>query len=167
MLVEMAPNAIGFENTATLIDDSGANPFADTETASPRRSVKRPSSESAISVPSVRKHFTSSDASAKLIVTVDVVVSSRTGAGLPSISTAAPRSESACLVSVETCWVDAPINCSTSVVGFGAVVVLAEVVVVVGLVDVIEELVVDSEVGTAVVVLEGVMPREVETLVDV
>lgn len=56
---------------------------------------------------------------------------------MPLISKAAPRSESASSESVETCCVDAPMNCSTSMVGFASVVVSATVVVVnVGLVDV-------------------------------
>lgn len=56
------------------------------------------------------------------------------------MSRAAPRFESASLASVETCFVDAPMNCSTSVVGLGAVVVLATVVV--GAIDVGEGVVV-------------------------
>lgn len=57
------------------------------------------------------------------------------------MSRAAPRFESASLASVETCFVDAPTNCSTSVV-FGAVVVVATIVVVVGAIDVREGVVV-------------------------
>lgn len=56
------------------------------------------------------------------------------------MSRAAPRFESASLASVETCFVDAPMNCSTSVAGLGAVVVLATVVV--GAIDVGEGVVV-------------------------
>ena len=58
------------------------------------------------------------------------------------MSRAAPRLASASLASVETCSVDAPMNCSASVVGFDAEVVLATVVVVVGAIDVAEDVVV-------------------------
>lgn len=64
---------------------------------------------------------------------------------------AAPRLASASLASVETCSVDAPMNCSASIVGFGAEAVLATVVVVVGLIDVGEGVVVPTVLGDVLV----------------